>query len=198
MQTIETKDYYRREWASVLQVGKPEELPLKMLSECINQSILSGADRIEVSFSQEEGFTVKDNSFGLNSWKKGDNLMEMVFPNPPGMADDGNALISRVAAYQWGGGYALVNCLSSMFRITSCRKKQLYVVSCKDGVLHDSENGDLPGAYGRIVRFLPFKFIETVNRPLVEKLLVAIGRLFPDISLSFCEFPPRQFKKISK
>lgn len=168
---------YRKEF-NVIEVN---DLPLVLLTEVINQSILHGATRIKVS-TDGKVFIVNDNARPYDE----DDLQWMLTCHPEGMMDSTRRRMFRILDRQWPWPpYCTVNALCKEFKLIVSYGDRMRCVVCRDGIVISENTGAIALDGGNMVIMEPMITPEVDETEIIEEMLEHISGRFPQITITF-------------
>ena len=171
----------RENWRKEFNVIEVNDLPLVLLTEAVNQAILRGATKVEVTCDGKV-VCVKDNSA---PWSD-DELDWMLRLPSEGIMSPERRRMFRILDRQWPPRVLLTLCaLSSEFKVLSSRGQRMKSVVFHDGEpVSDTEVG-LGIGDGNMVVMRPFLEIPPDHRPVYSDLVEAIGDRFPLVEFTY-------------
>ena len=174
-------EYIRTNYRRVYNVVEVNDLPLVLVTEVINQSVLRGATRIEVSFDGKV-VLIRDNAkpfeYRLDS--------EVVYHQHgmEGIANDETRRLKRILTRQWGDRpYAIVNALCSDFTFISSDSERTQTVVCKDGIVESFKTEKLSLGQGNTV--IMKAFLETIDADVLGDMLEMMECRIPHVAITY-------------
>ncbi len=174
-------EYIRANYRRVYHVEEVNDLPLVLVTEVINQSVLRGATKIEVTFDGKV-VLIRDNAksfeYRLDS--------EVVYHQygMDGIANDETRRLKRILMRQWGDRpYAIVNALCSEFTFMSSDRDRTQTVVCKDGIVESFKTEKLSLGQGNTV--IMKAFLETLDADVLGDMLEMMECRIPHVAITY-------------
>lgn len=174
-------EYIRANYRRVYHVEEVNDLPLVLVTEVINQSVLRGATRIEVTFDGKV-VLIRDNAksfeYRLDS--------ELVYHRHgmEGIANDETRRLGRILKRQWGDHpYATVNALCSEFTFMSSDGERAQIVVCKDGIVESFKTEKLNLGQGNTV--IMKAFLESIDSDVLGDMLEMMECRIPHVAITY-------------
>lgn len=173
-------EYMRSNYREIFNVNEVDDLPLILLTEVINQSVLRGATRISVTYDGKV-ICVKDNA------KPYDDDMEFeVRPRGVGMMDPKRQRLFRILDRQWGKQpLATVNALCKDFTLISSEGERMKSLVCKDGLVVSYKEEKIGIGDGNMVIMRAFLFAESFDNDVLEELLEVMEYRLPHVTFQY-------------
>ena len=181
---IVMKEYVERMRAGyreAFNVNEVNDLPLVLLTEVINQSILHGATRISVVYDGKV-FSVKDNAMPYED----DDLPWMLTCHHEGMMDAPLRRIFRILNRQWAfPPFCAVIALCSKFKLIVSKGDSVRCIVCHDGIVVSDKVGEVGIGDGNMVILEPMTGIWSVESTILGDMLEQIESRFPQVRIEF-------------
>ena len=168
---------YRKEY-NVIEVN---DLPLVLLTEVINQSILHGATKLKVGFDGKVLF-VHDNAAPY----KDKDLLWMLSCHHEGMMSPTLRRMFRILNRQWAEPpYCNVNALCSEFKLIVSKGDKMRCIVCRDGIVVSDNVGELGIGDGNMVIMDPM--IEPIDEDaeIIGEMMEQIQFRFPQVTIEY-------------
>lgn len=160
-------EYFRENYRRVYNVEEVNDLPLILVTEVINQSVLRGATRIEVTFDGRV-VIIRDNAMPFKYRLDSEVVYHMY--GMDGIANDETRRIKRILMRQWGAyPYAAVNALCSEFTFMSSDNERTQTVVCKDGIVESFKTEKISLGQGNTVIMKAFQ--ELIDADILGDML---------------------------
>lgn len=171
------RETYRKEF-NVIEVN---DLPLVLLTEVINQSILRGATRLRVGFDGQVLF-VGDDAKPYED----DDILWILTPHAEGMMSPERRRMFRILDRQWTTPpYAIVNALCTEFKLIASKGEHFHCVICKDGIVVSDNITDVGVGDGNLVFMTPFIEPSMDDADVMEEMMELISERFPQVKIDF-------------
>ena len=171
------RESYRKE----LNVIEVNDLPLILLTEVINQSILRGATKIKVSFDGAI-LMVHDNAAPLED----DDIMWRVTCRHEGMMSPERRRMFRILDRQWSSPpYAAVNALCKKFKLIVSKGNRLHSIICNDGIVTSDNIGEVGIGDGNMVIMEPMIEASGTDTTMIGEMMELIQERFPQVTITF-------------
>ena len=175
------RENYRKEF-NVIEVN---DLPLVLLTEVINQSILRGATRIRVGFDGQVLFVGDDSKPYAD-----DDILWRLTPHAEGMMSPDRRRMFRILDRQWvNPPYAIVNALCSEFKLIASKGERLHCVVCKDGIVESDNIGEVGIGDGNMVIMDPMIEPQESDAEVIGEMVEEMAFRFPQVRFD-CKFKP--------
>lgn len=173
--------YIRENYRKVFNVNEIDDLPLILLTEVINQSVLRGANKISVTFDGKV-ICVKDNARPYEYR----SLSGVVSVRGVGMMGPTQQRYSRIMDRQWGRDtMATVNALCADFTLISSEGEKMQSVICKDGLVVSDKEGNISIGDGNMVIMRAFRGADLLEAKDIELLMEYIEYRLPQIQFQY-------------
>ncbi len=173
-------EYMRTNYRTVFNVNEVDDLPLILLTEVINQSVLRGATRISVTYDGKV-ICVKDNAKPYD-----DDLEYEIRPRSIGMMDPKRRRLFRILDRQWGNQtLATVNVLCKDFKLISSQGERMKSLVCKDGLVVSNKEENIGIGDGNMVIMRAFLCAELLDGEVLEELLETIESRLPHVTFQY-------------
>ena len=171
------RESYRKE----LNVIEVNDLPLILLTEVINQSILRGATKITVSFDGTI-MMIHDNAELLDD----DDIMWRVICRHEGMMNPERRRMFRILDRQWSSPpYATVNALCKKFKLIVSKGNRLHSIICNDGIVTSDNIGEVGIGDGNMVIMEPMIEASDTDTTMIGEMMELIQERFPQVTITF-------------
>jgi hypothetical protein len=171
------RETYRKEF-NVIEVN---DLPLVLLTEVINQSILRGATRIRVGFDGQVLFVGDD----AKPYEDDDILWRMT-PLSEGIMSPKRRRMFRILDRQWTNPpFAIVNALCSEFKLIASKGDRIHCVVCKDGIVESDNIGEVGIGDGNMVIMDPMIEPQESDAEIIGEMMEQIACRFPQVRFDF-------------
>lgn len=175
------RETYRKEF-NIIEVN---DLPLVLLTEVINQSILRGATRIRVGFDGQVLF-VGDDAKPYED----DDILWRLTPHSEGIMSPKRRRMFRILDRQWTNPpFAIVNALCSEFKLIASKGDRIHCVVCKDGIVESDNIGEVGIGDGNMVIMDPMIEPQESDAEIIGEMMEQIAFEFPHIKFD-CKFKP--------
>lgn len=175
----------RASYRTALNVTEVNDLPLVLLTEVINQSILHGATQITVT-SDGKVFLVKDNAKPYGD----DDLPWMLTCRHEGMMDAPLRRMFRILDRQWASPpFCAVNALCSEFKLIVSKGERTRCIVCRDGIVVSDKVGDLGLGDGNLVIMDPMIAAGDDDMKILADMMAQIESRFPQVRIE-CRTKP--------
>lgn len=171
------RETYRKE----LNVIEVNDLPLALLTEVINQSILRGATKIKVAFDGTI-LMVHDNAKPLED----DDILWRLTCHHEGMMSPARRRMFRILDRQWASPpYAAVNALCKEFKLIVSKGDRLRCVVCNDGIVTSDNIGEVGIGDGNMVIMEPMIEASKSDTEMIGEMMEIIQGRFPQVAITF-------------
>ena len=171
------RESYRKE----LNVIEVNDLPLVLMTEVINQSILRGATKITVSFDGTI-MMVHDNAVPLED----DDMLWRVTCRHEGMMSPERRRMFRILDRQWSSPpYATVNALCKKFKLIVSKGNRLHSIICNDGIVTSDNIGEVGIGDGNMVIMEPMIEASGTDTTMIGEMMELIQERFPQVTITF-------------
>ena len=171
------RETYRKE----LNIIEVNDLPLVLLTEVINQSILRGATKIKVAFDGTI-LMVHDNASPLED----DDILWRLTPHAEGMMSPERRRMFRILDRQWANPpYAAVNALCKEFKLMVSKSDKLRCVVCNDGIVTSDNVGEVGIGDGNMVIMEPMIEASESDTEMIGEMMEIIQDRFPQVAINF-------------
>lgn len=174
-------EYIRANYRRIYNVVEVNDLPLILVTEVINQSVLRGATRIDVTFDGKV-VLIRDNAkpfvYRLDS--------EVVYHlhGMEGIANDETRRLGRILMRQWGDRpYATVNALCSEFSFITSDGERIQTVVCKDGIVESFKTDKISIWQGNTV--IMKAFVESIDADVLGDMLEMMACRIPHVTITY-------------
>lgn len=173
--------HIRENYRETFDVKEIDDLPLILLTEVINQSVLRGANKINVTFDGKV-ICVKDNARPYEYR----SLRGVVSVPSVGMMDPKQRRYSRIIDRKWNRDtIANVNALCADFTLVSSNGEMLQSIVCKDGLVVSDKEEKIGTGDGNMVIMRAFRGAELLEAKHIEELMENIEYLLPQIQFKY-------------
>ena len=173
--------YMRENYRDVFNVNEIDDLPLILLTEVINQSVLRGANKISITYDGKV-ICVKDNARPYEYR----SLSGVVSVSSVGMVDPIQRRYYRIMDRQWNRNtMATVNALCTDFTLISSEGEKMQSVICKDGLVVSDKEGNISIGNGNMVIMRAFRGADLIEAKHIEMLMEYIGYHLPQIQFQY-------------
>lgn len=173
--------YIRDNYRKVFNVNEIDDLPLILLTEVINLSVLRGANKICVTYDGKV-ICVKDNARPYEYR----SLSGVVSVRSVGMMDPIYQRFSRIMDRQWSRDtMATVNALCTDFTLISSEGEKMQSVICKDGLVVSDKDGDIGIGDGNMVIMRAFRGADLLEAKDIETMMEYIENHLPQIQFQY-------------
>ena len=174
-------EYIRTNYRRVYNVVEVNDLPLVLVTEVINQSVLRGATRIEVTFDGKN-VLIRDNAKPFEYRLDSEVVYHM--HGMEGIANDETRRLGRILMRQWGDRpYATINALCSKFTFISSDNERMQTVFCKDGIVETFKTEKLSLGQGNTV--IMKAFLESIDADVLGNMLDLMSYRIPHVTLTY-------------
>lgn len=171
------RESYRKE----LNVIEVNDLPLVLMTEVINQSILRGATKITVSFDGTI-MMVHDNAVPLED----DDMLWRVTCRHEGMMSPERRRMFRILDRQWSSPpYATVNALCKKFKLIVSKGNRLHSIIFNDGIVTSDNIGEVGIGDGNMVIMEPMIEASGTDTTMIGEMMELIQERFPQVTITF-------------
>lgn len=171
----------RENYRKVFNVNEINDLPLILLTEVINRSVLRGATKISITYDGKV-ICVKDNAKPYEYR----SLSGEVTVHGVGMMDPKRQRFFRIMDRQWGRDtMAAVNALCSDFTLISSEGEKMQSVVCKDGLVVSDKEGKIGIGDGNMVIMRAFMGADDLDADVIEDLLDYIEYRLPNVKFQY-------------
>ena len=169
----------RESWRKALDVKEADDLPYVLLTEAVNQSVLRGATRIDITYDSRT-ISVTDDAAPF-----GGRLESLLQPAVGIMNDEARHLL-RLTERQWRRcPYGIISALCKSFKLVSCDGDTLRSITCEDGEVTSSSTSKVSIGSRNVVFMVPMLFADNVRPEFMENLVNHIAYLFPQVTFFF-------------
>ena len=173
--------YMRENYRDVFNVNELDDLPLILLTEVINQSVLRGANKIRITYDGKV-ICVKDNARPYEYR----SLSGVVSVSGVGMVDPIQRRFFRIMDRQWNRNtMAMVNALCTDFTLISSEGEKMQSVICKDGLVVSDKEGNISIGDGNMVIMRAFRGADLIEAKHIEMLMEYIRYHLPQIQFQY-------------
>ena len=171
------RESYRKE----LNVIEVNDLPLVLMTEVINQSILRGATKNTISFDGTI-MMVHDNAVPLED----DDMLWRVTCRHEGMMSPERRRMFRILDRQWSSpSYATVNALCKKFKLIGSKGNRLHSIICNDGIVTSDNIGEVGIGDGNMVIMEPMIEASGTDTTMIGEMMELIQERFPQVTITF-------------
>ena len=171
------RETYRKE----LNIIEVNDLPLALLTEVINQSILRGATKIKVAFDGTI-LMVHDNAKPMED----DDILWRLTCHHEGMMSPERRRMFRILDRQWAfPPYAAVNALCKEFKLIVSKGDRLRCIVCNDGIVTSDNIGEVGIGDGNMVVMEPMIEASESDTEMIGEMMEIIQDRFPQVAISF-------------
>lgn len=168
---------YRKEF-NVIEVN---DLPLVLLTEVINQSILHGATRIKVT-TDGKVFLVHDNAKPYED----EDLQWMLTCHHEGIMSPERRRMFRILDRQWANPpYCTVNALCTEFKLIVSKGDWMRCIVCRDGIVVSDRTENVGVGDGNLVIMDPMIVPEVDETEIIAEMMEQISVRFPQVAIEF-------------
>ena len=173
----QTRETYRKE----LNIIEVNDLPLVLLTEVINQSILHGATKIKVT-TDNKVFLVHDNAKPYED----DDLQWMLTCHHEGIMSPERRRMFRVLDRQWPWPpYCAVNALCTELKLIVSKGDWMRCIVCRDGIVVSDRTENVGVGDGNLIIMDPMIVNDVDESEIIEEMMEQISLRFPQVSIDF-------------
>ena len=173
--------HIRENYRASFDVKEIDDLPLILLTEVINKSVLRGANKISVTYNGKV-ICVKDNARPFEYRC----LRGIVSVHGVGMMDPKQQRYSRIMDRQWGWDTMVtVNALCSDFTLISSQGENMQSIICKDGLVVSDKEGKNGIPDGNMVIMRAFRGADLIEAKHIKELMENIEFFLPQIQFQY-------------
>lgn len=178
------KDYVERiraNYRTQMNVIEVNDLPLALLTEVINQSILHGATRLQVIFDGDV-LSVRDNARPYED----DDMLWMLTCHHEGMMSPSRRRMFRLLDRQWATPpYCAVNALCTEFKLIVSKDERTRIIVCRDGIVVSDNVAELGLGDGNVVIMDPMIVPQEEDAEIIGEMMEQISVRFPQVKIDF-------------
>ena len=174
-------EYIRANYRKEFNVIEVNDLPLVLLTEVINQSILHGATRIKVT-TDGKVFLVHDNAKPYED----DDLQWMLTCHHEGIMSPERRRMFRILDRQWANPpYCTVNALCTEFKLIVSKGDWMRCIVCRDGIVVSDRTENVGVGDGNLVIMDPMIVPEVDETEIIAEMMAQISVRFPQVAIEF-------------
>ena len=174
-------EYIRANYRKEFNVIEVNDLPLVLLTEVINQSILHGATWIKVT-TDGKVFLVHDNAKPYED----DDLQWMLTCHHEGIMSPERRRMFRILDRQWANPpYCTVNALCTEFKLIVSKGDWMRCIVCRDGIVVSDRTENVGVGDGNLVIMDPMIVPEVDETEIIAEMMEQISVRFPQVSIEF-------------
>ena len=174
-------EYIRANYRKEFNVIEVNDLPLVLLTEVINQSILHGATRIKVT-TDGKVFLVHDNAKPYED----DDLQWMLTCHHEGIMSPERRRMFRILDRQLANPpYCTVNALCTEFKLIVSKGDWMRCIVCRDGIVVSDRTENVGVGDGNLVIMDPMIVPEVDETEIIAEMMAQISVRFPQVAIEF-------------